>query len=305
MNKKYEFNRWKGREDNSWPYRVFKQHNQQLSRIYLSQISANKFTYSKLKESGAVWESSPEDFFTYDDPTHKHTFKDISGWSDAYNEFDNWVNLNSIMAMSSNLETYMATIIKLAIESDIGVIYGASKKIDGIKILKHNNAKKIDLKQHVMSCTKGDWTSRANGYEKIFGSVPDTITDYISDLEKIRKLRNNVGHAFGRDIDVSREHDVLEIRPMDKLSRSKTLYYQSLLFGVAKAIDKHLYFEHIGEFQTLYYYHQFLKTLPDTSHNAMHSNRVTFFRKALGKYGSPKNLNKKTCSDIIRYYDSL
>lgn len=46
-------------------------------------------------------------------------FKNIKEWSNSFNELQNWMNLNALLAMMSNLETYMATVIPLAIESDI------------------------------------------------------------------------------------------------------------------------------------------------------------------------------------------
>ncbi len=68
-------------------------------------------------------------------------FKNIKEWSNSFNELQNWMNLNALLAMMSNLETYMATVIPLAIESDIGVLYGVSKRIDGIELLKHGKQK--------------------------------------------------------------------------------------------------------------------------------------------------------------------
>ncbi|ERM61461.1 hypothetical protein [Vibrio cyclitrophicus] len=297
------FKRWESRERSSWSFQVFQKHNKQLSRMYISHMAAYEFTYRTLGKT-AKWEDKTDNYFKFKDPTHVNSFTDVKAWSESYNDFDNWVNLNSVMAMSSNLETYIATIIKLALESDVGLLFGASRKIDGIGIIKHGKAQPFDFNDKVMSCTKGDWYSRVNSYEKIFGSAPDKLKDNISSLDKIRQLRNRVGHSFGRDIEMSRNHDAIDILPMDKLTREKTLEYQSLLYGVARSIDKHLLVDYVGEYQTLYFYHNLLKTLPDTEHYKNHGNRIVLLKKELGRFGAYK-AGKNFCSELINYYDKL
>jgi len=271
--------------------------------MFISHIAAHSYCYKKLGET-ASWDDSVADHFSFKDSTHVHTFDNLKSWSNSFEYFDNWINLNSLMAMSSNLETYMATVIKLALESDVGVLYGASQKIDGASILKHGNAQPFDFEEKIISCTKGEWGSRISAYERIFGFVPNTLKNNISDLDKIRNLRNRVGHSFGRDIDKSRNHGEIDTMPIEKLRRDKALWYQSLIYGVAKDIDRHLHEKHVGEYQTVNFYHNLLKWLPDTEHNNNHKVRVGLLKKDLGRFGAYA-AGKNFCSGLIQYYDKL
>ncbi len=298
-----EFKRWESREPSSWTFQVFQKHNRELSRMYIAHIAAHSYSYKKLGET-AKWEDSIAEHFSFDDPTHVNSFDNLKSWSDSFESFDNWVNLNSVMAMSSNLETYIATIIKLALESDVGVLYGANRKIDGASILKHGKSQPFDFEEKVISCTKGEWGSRVAAYERTFGVVPDKLKDNISTLERIRKLRNRVGHSFGRDIEKSRNHDAIDIMPIEKLRRDKTIEYQSLIYGVAKDIDRHLLEAHVGEYQTLYFYHSLIAKLPDTGHNRNHRVRVNLLKKELGRFGAYK-AGKNFCSELIEHYEQL
>ncbi|EQB0495994.1 hypothetical protein [Vibrio mimicus] len=299
------FERWKSREASTWAFQVFQKHNKELSRMYIAHIASHEYLYRNLGKS-AKWEDEITSHFVFKDDTQAHTFDDVRSWSDSFNEFDNWVNLNSVMAMSSNLETYMATVVKLALESDVGTLFGTSRRIDGIEIIKHGRNQPFDFSDKLMSCTKGEWSSRANALEKIFGKVPTIIQDNISSLEKLRKLRNNVGHAFGRDIDESRNHNVLNALDIHKLKREKTLEYQKLIFGIARALDKQLLTDHIGEYQTLYFYHNLRPILKhsDTIPARQLGNHVAILKRKLGQFGAAK-AGKKFCRELIVYYESL
>ncbi|WP_223531806.1 hypothetical protein [Pseudomonas sp. GL-RE-20] len=299
------FERWTSREYTTWTLQVFQKHNAELSRMYIAHIISNEFMYRNLGKT-AKWGDSATDHFIFKDETQKHTFEDIAGWSSSYNDLDNWINLNSVMAMSSNLETYMATVIQLALESDIGVLFGTSKRIDGIEIIKHGGARAFDFDDKLMSCTKGDWGSRASAFTRIFGIIPDILTNNISSLEKLRKLRNNVGHAFGRDIETSRAHNVIDIKEMEKLKRNKTLEYQKLIYGISRAIDRQLLTHHIGEYQSINFYHNLRSQLNHDSQNQAHKlgNHAHILKKKLGQFGALK-ASKKFCTELIEYYEKL
>ncbi len=299
------FERWKSREASTWTFQVFQKYNHELSRMYISHIAASEYIYRNLGQS-AKWEDPVSQHFKFKDETQVHTFDSIRGWSDSYNDLDNWTNLNSVMAMSSNLETYMSTVIKLALESDVGVLFGAKKRIDGIEIIKHGRSQPFDFEDKIISCIKGEWGSRVNAFEKIFGCAPELLKSNISSLEKLRKLRNNVGHAFGRDIESSRSHNVIDTMDMHKLKREKTLEYQKLIYGIAKALDKQLLNDHIGEYQTLYFYHNLRPTLKhdDSNHERKIGNHMAVLKKKLGQFGAAK-VGKKFCRELISYYEAL
>lgn len=296
------FDRWKPREDLTWAMLVYQKHNAELTEMYMSHLSSFKFTYHELGKT-AKFEDDIETHFPAVDEMKYQGLDNVKSWSDSFNKFDNWVNLNCIMAMSANLETYISTVVKLALESDVGILFGASRRIDGIEIVKYGRQQPFDFDEQLIGCTKGDWNSRINIFKKTFGAVPGFVEANISDLEKIRVLRNNVGHAFGRDIDKSRSHEAIEISRMTKVSRERTIEYLRLLFKVAKEIDKQLFYNNICSYQDLYFYHNYRKkNLNDTVINS--SYVAASFKKTLSKHAA-KTPGRNYCIGLIDYYESL
>jgi hypothetical protein len=210
------------------------------------------------------------------------------------------------MAISSNLETYLSKVIQLALESDLGILFGVSKRIDGIEILKHKGSTVLNFEDKVISCVKGEWNSRTNSFTKIFGSAPLILTNNMSDMEKIRKLRNNVGHAFGREIEESTRHDLINATKSITLSREQTIKYMKLIYGVAKHIDTQLLNNHIGEYQVVHFYHTIKDKLSsgDPFPKRELGNHVAVLKKQIGRFGVHP-ISKKFCKDLIDYYDAL
>lgn len=131
-------------------------------------------------------------------------------------QFDN-TRLNTLVSVSAYFETYLSSVVSLAIESDLGLLYEIPKKIDGISVLKHNNNNNYSFFDKSKSITKGTWAQRISNFKKIFKVVPQELIDAESDLEKMRHLRNNMAHAFGRGMEESRSQDNKEIREIDRI----------------------------------------------------------------------------------------
>ena len=129
------FQRWKHVQSHSWPFQVYKLYNEELSGFIWSIEATSKYTYQMLEKNGAKWEDLPTKHFAI--PNHRiWAMKDMKGWSDKFNESKNWIRLNAVMAISSNLETYLSSITALAIESNPGVLLGAPPRlIDGAKLV--------------------------------------------------------------------------------------------------------------------------------------------------------------------------
>jgi len=295
----YQFDRWKPREKSTWVFRVFKKHNIELLEIYTAFETSRRFTYAGLGKV-AQWSDQPSKHFRFDRPLGFDQFETLRDWSDSFNDLENWVNLNALVAVSSSLETYMATIIRLALASDVGVLYGTSRKIDGIQILKHGHPNAVDFEQQVVACTKGDWSSRLAAYVKYFGRAPKFFSANIAPLERMRTLRNNAGHSFSRDIDASRENQQVKTLPMDTLSRTAFLSLQKTAWKLAKSIDVHLHQFHIGEFQALAFYHSIFPTL---RHDLHVGERARQFKKRIGGFGAVQG--KEFCRGLADYYEAL
>lgn len=293
-----EFERWVSIRDNSWPFQVFKKHTQELNMMMWANEPASKFVYQNLKNSGAIWDDKASKYFNFPVQNGREVYENLKDWSNSYNQFQNWTNLNGLMAITSNFETYLAAIVSLALESDPGVLFKSSKSIDGAFLLKHGG-EKFPFEQEILtSFTKGDWNSRKNAFHVYFDFVPTVISNNIGELEKIRNLRNKIGHAFGRDIDESRNTEVKDILPMESLSNTKFIKIRKLIWQCVNDIDDYLLNNHIGEYQVVRFYHSIAHQLSGTL-----GIKTMALKKKIGTFGDLSG--KKYCKGLIEYYDKL
>ena len=212
-----------------------------------------------------------------------------------------------MLVHNKSFETYLVSIITLALESDIGVKYGMSKKLDGIKAIK--SGVRLDFTSEIVSCTKGDWNSRLASMQSIFGKEPDILRQNIKDLERIRKIRNNVAHSFGRDIQEAHEVHKLQRLPSEKLHCKQLLKYWNIIDECVREIDEIMFQQHIGEYQILCFYHDVQKEILSELNQNQHStgNKARLFRKKYGKAdkNGMQTLGAKFCKELIEYYDSI
>lgn len=295
------FTRWGNRDVRTWPYQVFQKYSLELERMLESHFATSKFLYTNLHNTGATWADNVQQHFRFNSPRRSGLYSDLKDFSNAFNEFVNWSNLNGLMTISSNLETYMATIISLAIESDPGVLLNCPKMIDGAIALKYKHHKKDVYEQHIINCTKGDWSSRSQAYKKLFGIIPSTIEKNIKQLEHIRNIRNNIGHSLGRDIKKSRKHGNLSCLPISKLSAEQLNKHKKLLWEIAKEIDTHLLNNHIGEYQVIHFYHENYPQLSQEQNLTLRANQL---KKMIGQFGA-SSTGKKFCKELVLYYENL
>lgn len=296
----YIFDRWNTRYESSWAWSIFKQHNHEFLKMFRAFDNSYKYTFSNLKEHNAKLTDPINIHFKFPPEQDTNKCLNLEEWVDSYNQFENWTNLNALVSLLSTLEIYMATIIPLAVESDIGVLYGIPHSMDGITILKHNKKKPHGLEEIVTNCTKGTWDSRVNAYKKIFDTAPIELEKNISELDKMRCLRNDIAHAFGRNIESARDQNTISIQPSKKLKREKLLKYQRIIWETAKSIDDHLYPTHVGEYLNLLFFH---KLYADLDPNLHPNQKAVIFKKEIGKFG--RVIGKKFCFGLVAYYESL
>jgi hypothetical protein len=132
------------------------------------------------------------------------------------------------------------------------------------------------------------------------------MIDNISALEKMRRLRNNIGHAFGREIEAARRHDVLSSTEISKLSRDTTIYYMKLIYSISKEIDRQLLINHIGEYQIANFYHSLKDDLSigDPLPARERGNHIAILKKQIGRFGN-NPVSKNFCRELIEYYERL
>ena len=150
MKSNVHFDRWNHVQLHTWPFKVYKQYNEELSHFLWTDYSASKYVYKQLGKSGAKWTDEPHKHLSF--PVHVWNFKTMQEWSDLYNERQNHFYLDCVMSLSSNLETFLSSIIALAIESSPGVLLGAPKSIDGVYMLKHHPMDKESYNEKITLC---------------------------------------------------------------------------------------------------------------------------------------------------------
>lgn len=294
------FDRWGSFPKSTWPFQVFQRYQFEFDHGYFAHRDTARTVYRYLKNSGAQWTDAPNKFMP--SPTKSNLFTSLKQWSDAHNQFENWINLNIVVSITSNIETYLATIVSLAVSSDPGILLGQSRLVDGVRFLLQPRKDLAPvINDHVMGITKGDWSSRIANFKKLFGQVPPYVDDHIAELDDARHIRNRMGHAFGRDIEASRDHTTKTILPMEKISDRRLVKLQRIIRKSAKEIDKFLLTQHIGEYQAIAFYHRLLPSLAPTLNHTM---RAKTLKKELGKSGV-ENRGKEFCKGLVSYYESL
>lgn len=254
MKSSVTFNRWKHVQYHSWPFQMYKQYNEELSSYIWAEYAAHKYTYRKLgEETGSSWEMSIRDLV--DMPDHIWNFDSLKDWSIAFNSQQDFLYLNCVMALSSNFESFLESILSLAVESNPGIMLGAPHSIDGAYLLKHKMLKKSVYHKKISECTKGAWSKRKKKIKELVGAYPAEFDEYEGELEKIRNLRNKIGHAFGRDIRKARNFQSLEKLPLEHITLKQIRKWLNITFTLAMAMDSFLLDNMIGEFQVILAYH--------------------------------------------------
>lgn len=295
MNSTVSFNRWGHVQWQTRPFQVFKQYNKELSEFIWAEYAAHEYVKTNLINT-----VSPSD----DCSSHLTfaakvwNFNKMSEWTSAYNAGQNYHYLNCVVALSSNLEVFLKSIISLAIESNPGVLIKAPKSVDGVLYLKKGMPMpKYDY--YVEKCVDGTWKKRKEAIERLFDSYPVEIDTYYTELEKIRKMRNKAGHAFGRDIKNACEFYSTEKKPSEVVSLANLRTWLKVAYDVATAMDKFLLGNFIGEYQAILEYHKH-----KDEWKYKFANEKARELKTL--YGAKdQQIGLEFCEELVEYYEKL
>lgn len=238
----------------TFSHRLFKQHHSEINSLYWSHMLASKRTLSLVGKADK--KLKPTTVFTVPRKHMKKIAPTLERWEKDFKDFNNWVRLSASVAINAYMEIYLRNISTLAIESNPGLIIGAPGAIDGVTLLKSRSG--YSYSEYAVHFTKGDWNTRIQHYERLFGDAPATLKEYAKELNELRKMRNGVGHSFGRSMD---EYDTglqTELKPMMRLSEDRFGFWLRMADDVTAAIDEHLKARHIGQYELLLYYHTWL-----------------------------------------------
>lgn len=264
------FERWTPTWPRTWPYAVFKKHHTELNDLYWSNAVATHHAAMNSKSRNGSDELNT--VFAIPQANARRVNVTVARWRDQIKESENWIRLNALMGLSGYLETYLHSVVTLALTSDPGLLISSSRSVDGISLVKRSRLP--DLSTHVVGITKGTWPERISKYQAIFGQLPAELASNADELEAMRRLRNGVGHAFGRSLDEYREPLIFMPRPLQRLSEARLQKWLGTVDGVASAIEAHLRVQHVGAIEALLHYHAWDKKYP-----AGHQSEEKAFRR--------------------------
>lgn len=290
------FNRYGLFEKRTLAWRLFKRHHTHLNDIYWSYRTS--FTYTFAGTRGYDKSDATSSVFAFA-KDNKRVAPTLEEWADHYLAFDRWTRMALVVAIAGYLETFIAQIGTAALESDPSRVFGGGPKIDGSVYIKHNS--KYNLYSHAEPLTRGSWQSRASTYVRLFGSCPYDNPAVISDLERLRKLRNDAGHSFGRDIGSMSFAPAWLVQKLPRIDEAHLTGLLAVVEEVAWKIESQLA-PIVGQYEVVKIFHRWLPTSKSSGaakrllakEFSVHFNALT---------GTP--YGKNPAIELIAYYESL
>lgn len=278
----------------SWALRLFVAHHTELNDLYWAHEPAARFATKQLRRQQPG--TSPAEALGFSGVDEGRLAPSVDLWEKSYTTFRTWVRVSALSALSSYFEIYLKTIATLAIESDPGAPRGASRRIDGAVLLKYGApASSADVTKGLVI---GEWSSRLKSYKKLFGSIPRPLQHLEGDLERLRRLRNDAGHKFGRDMKEEDYRCRMSPVPMTNVGLQALKKHLGAVDQAARAIDSHLASQHVGAYEMVYFYHL---RRNDTMEPGNHVRKL---KKALGQILGV-GPSREYCQELKAYYEGL
>lgn len=279
--------RWSSPFIHTIPFFLFQKHFTEINNVYWSYVPAANTIEKKAIESLKEETADPREFFLIPDIDDRRLDNTYAEWKNHFRLFGNYTRLNMIMLLSSCFETYLRSVVSLAIESKPASILGCPDRIDGLFLLKTQNGYgEVNNKEYLFSSIiddicRGEWSKRAECYKRYFLSFPSNVD--LKKLDELRVKRNSIGHFFAR----KKEEYEITISPQSvspiQVSANKLKEYFKLIHTTATEIDKHLHSDYIGSYDIIkyFYYHMRKNDLTNKSPRVL----ARELRKQLGSLG--------------------
>lgn len=249
-----KFDRNKRFEGASWALWEFNVYETQMNNMYWAGESAMGYsTYAVRQASDHI---DVKDVLKATGPNAKRFPQQAKPWLASMSDLQNWGRGSFVLAATGAFERYTQRIVLTALLSDPAVVYGKSGAIDGANWLKIGI--QVDHGKLLEGITKGEWSQKYAAIRKLFGDIP-LLKHYIADLDQIRDFRNAVGHSFGRDLDGAVVSHTRAAPKMEKIKQQELIDCFKVLSESAKAIDEALLAKHIGDFEPILHFHEWLK----------------------------------------------
>jgi hypothetical protein len=196
--------------------------------------------------------------------------------SDKFKESEHLRRLGAIVHLLSGLEVLVLSLTSSAEQSDPLLGYRsnvAHAPVDGFAL---SLSGPFALSIPKNSFTRGTWPERVARLCRYFTLEASGFPDLIR-LERARKLRNTFAHGLGREIDANPSMSArlaIHLAPPMPASEEwlKKLFGDALEF--ARYLDTQLVVNHIGAFEVLSLYHEWLKDPHATSQQFGYRHQV-------------------------------
>ena len=134
--------------------------------------------------------------------------------------------------------------------------------------------------------------------KRIFPSIPQILLDNIGELDRMRVLRNNVAHAFGRDIKTARLKGITILDKAERLQLKRLQKWMGLIADIVRQIDIRFLNDHIGEYESIYFYH-----INRTNIISNHGSRT--LKNLINKENISQLRSNQFCIELINFYESI
>lgn len=288
------FDRWQPFGKWSWAYRRFLAHHRELSQMYWSHEPRATREFKTLRGHAGSW--PPPAWQLSARALKNDVYQNHALFLSANDAFLNWVRLSGVMALSGHLEVFLRECISAALESDPAAPLGATRAVDGVRLLKARPG--YNCLEQATHIAEGTWASRLIHYERFFGAVPKELRSHEGALESLRRMRNAVGHHFGRKSE-GFDFGIHPRRPAaERVSEDRLFAWMAVADEAAFAINEQL-LSHIGDYEMLRYFHHWKKKYKGNFHRERND-----FKKELGRLAGPPP-GKQYTDDLIEHYASL
>ena len=294
--------RWNSPYDHTMVYSLFKKNFTELNDTYWAHYPASTTIMKKAKSEIEAKNLRPLDFFVVHDKDDRRVASSYGKWCNDYEDYLNYARLSFLMLLNSCFETYLRTIVSLAIESKPGIMIRCKDAVDGVSLLKSDPGysslqdNNYQFRNAVESVVKGTWNSRNKNYVRLFSYSPLTADD-IRTLDQLRTLRNRVGHFFARDDTAYSAPLFPEYQRAERLKHDTLIKYFALVESVVTRIDGHLQSEYIGSYDIIRYYSDCARKGKIKGVNT--DEKARSFQIILGTEG-PKPVSKEFCTNLIK-----
>jgi hypothetical protein len=275
-------------------YRRFRAHHTEINNLYWSLAPVAGYGDYLARRTQ---ETSPAVLFHASGPDVRRLAPSVEHWRAYFKDFQNWVRLAALMSASAYFEMFLIELLTLAMRSDPLSRFGSPRLLDGVTWLKQGVGGVPDVE--IRACLVGEWSKRRKAMRGLLGKVPADIEANLAELDRIRKLRNKVGHAFGRTFEQKSRLLQVNAPNSERLSERRFKGWLGLIDTIANGVDQEIGGSHVGEFETLLYYHEWRRE-PRFGKQADKPEAVRFAKALNSKFGGGPD--RTFCRDLIAHY---